>query len=89
MDDETFAWCLFSEADTDESGSLDREEIRALARNLGHSMSDAEVSDPPPALPVSACRQVGRLRRGQPGQCPYLGKARGAGTPADSRLCGL
>ena len=43
MDDETFAWCLFQEADTDESGALDRDEVRALARNLGYPMDDAAL----------------------------------------------
>ena len=38
MDDETFAWCLFQEADTDGSGGLDREEIRVLSRNLGNPL---------------------------------------------------
>ena len=34
MDDETYAWCLFQEADGDESGSLDRDEIATLARSI-------------------------------------------------------
>ena len=38
MDDETFAWCLFQEADADGSGGLDREEIRVLSRNLGNPL---------------------------------------------------
>lgn len=43
MDDETFAWCLFQEADADESGALDREEIRALSRNLGCPLNEQEL----------------------------------------------
>ena len=31
MDDDTFAWCLFQEADTDGSGALDRDEVRWVA----------------------------------------------------------
>jgi calmodulin len=45
MDDETYAWCLFQEADGDESGSLDRDEIATLARNLGRPLSDAELEE--------------------------------------------
>ena len=43
MDDDTFAWCLFQEADTDDSGALDRDEVRALARNLGYPMDEAAL----------------------------------------------
>ena len=45
MDEETFAWCLFQEADADESGALDKEEVAALARNLGHPLSTAELDE--------------------------------------------
>jgi hypothetical protein len=44
MDDETFAWCLFQEADADGSGALDREEIRALARNLGCPLNEESLN---------------------------------------------
>ena len=44
MDDETFAWCLFQEADADGSGALDREEIRALARNLGSPLTEEQLT---------------------------------------------
>ena len=44
MDDDTFAWCLFQEADADGSGGLDRDEIRALARSLGNPLSEEELS---------------------------------------------
>ena len=44
MDDETFAWCLFQEADADGSGALDREEIRALSRNLGCPLNGNELN---------------------------------------------
>ena len=44
MDDETFAWCLFQEADADGSGGLDSEEIAALARNLGHPLSTDDLA---------------------------------------------
>ena len=43
MDDDTFAWCLFQEADTDDSGALDRDEVRALARNLSYPMDEAAL----------------------------------------------
>ena len=45
MDDETFAWCLFQEADADESGGLDKEEIAQLARNLGRPLNEAELDE--------------------------------------------
>ena len=44
MDDDTFAWCLFQEADADGSGGLDRDEIRALARSLGNPLSEEELN---------------------------------------------
>ena len=44
MDDETFAWCLFQEADADGSGALEREEIRALARNLGCPLDEESLN---------------------------------------------
>ena len=43
MDDETFAWCLFQEADTDKSGAVDREEVRVLARNLGSPLDEVQL----------------------------------------------
>eukprot|EP01052_Picozoa_sp_SAG31_P009757 SAG31_NODE_520_length_14616_cov_8.879005_15_plen_107_part_00 len=45
MDEETFAWCLFQEADNDSSGGLDTDEIGALARNLGHPLSKRELAE--------------------------------------------
>jgi hypothetical protein len=45
MDDDTFAWCLFQQADEDESGTLDRCEIKALARNLGMSLTEQHLDD--------------------------------------------
>ena len=45
MDDDTFAWCLFQQADEDESGALDRHEIKALARNLGVSLNRQQLDD--------------------------------------------
>eukprot|EP01052_Picozoa_sp_SAG31_P037281 SAG31_NODE_4791_length_2954_cov_2.206305_4_plen_201_part_00 len=45
MDDETFAWCLFQEADADGSGGLDRDEVAALARNLGRPLSEGELNE--------------------------------------------
>ena len=44
MDDDTFAWCLFSEADADGSGGLDRDEIKALSRQLGYPLSAADLN---------------------------------------------
>eukprot|EP01051_Picozoa_sp_SAG22_P023230 SAG22_NODE_5905_length_933_cov_1.426859_1_plen_110_part_10 len=45
MDDETFAWCLFQEADADGSGGLDKDEVAALARNLGRPLSEQELDE--------------------------------------------
>lgn len=45
MDDETFAWCLFQEADADGSGGLDHEEVATLARNLGRPLSEQELNE--------------------------------------------
>jgi hypothetical protein len=45
MDDATFAWCLFQEADADGSGGLDRDEVKALARGLGYPLSAAELEE--------------------------------------------
>jgi Ca2+-binding EF-hand superfamily protein len=45
MDDETFAWCLFCEADADGSGGLDRDEVKTLARQLGYPLSAVELDE--------------------------------------------
>ena len=45
MDDDTFAWCLFQEADADGSGGLDKGELKALARKLGYPLSAKELDD--------------------------------------------
>ena len=45
MDDETFAWCLFCEADADGSGGLDKGEVKMLARQLGYPLSAVELED--------------------------------------------